>query len=79
MLVAATASASTVGLAMLLWWGRGGGHVHDVLVQIGHLVLQLLVLDGHVGELAIKVAVCGCQLLKCGTVGGRGGCKVLCR
>jgi hypothetical protein len=48
-----------------------------VLLDVCHLLLELLILDGHVGQLCVQVAVGGCELGESGAVGGGGSSEIL--
>jgi hypothetical protein len=65
LVVAVLAAATTTRRSLVLWRGRSGGQEHDMLLDVGHLLLQLLVLDRHVGQLRVEISVGGGQLCKC--------------
>jgi hypothetical protein len=63
MVVAITAA---VLLAVGCRWGNS--HVHHLLLDLAHLLLQLLVLQGHVVQLGVELTVCGGKLGKGGAI-----------
>jgi hypothetical protein len=48
-----------------------------MLLQLAHLLLELLVLHCHVGDLCAEVTISGGELLKCRAIGCGGGCEIL--
>lgn len=65
LVVVVSAAATTTRLLLVLWRGRSGGQEHDMLLDVSHLLLQLLVLDRHVGQLRVEISVGGGQLCEC--------------
>jgi hypothetical protein len=51
--VAGVAMRQTLGL-ILFWRQCSSGHVHDMLLKRLHLLLDLVILDSHVGKLLVE-------------------------
>lgn len=52
-IMAGPSSATTAMLSLMLWWRGSGGQEHHMLLDVCYLLLQLLILNGHVGQLGV--------------------------